>query len=175
MIMRSSLYPLLDSERFKWQSCIAGIIDKFLDLGANLNARIIAVLNGYCDDDCCEILAEASPLALIDFTSSDKACIAEETQARLRSAGAVNYRKCLYLRYNRADYYRLSKARSERLDEVITSSRTDRFANRLNKYSLDLDENAKKIIRDIEDSFSNEDAIDEQTVRNEIESLPKSF
>ena len=183
LIMLNILYCFPDSKRFKWQSCIAGIIDKFLDLGANPNARIIASLHGYRGDQYLTTIAEASPLALMDLTNSDEALVVEETKARLRSAGAVKYKTCLYIKKRKYSswvseldsYYRLSKAQSERLDEVIKSNQVSSLPIGLNRYSLALDKNGHRILQDIKDSFSKEDAIDVQTVRDEIKSLPKSF
>lgn len=170
-----------DSERFTWQSYIADIVEKFLDLGANPNARIITSSDTFAGNQLSTILLEASPLALIDIASIDNASFFTGIQAKLVSAGAVNYRKPLYIsigHYSRPDsimFYHLSKVRSEKLDPVITSLQVHMYRVDSSRHGLYLDENAQQILEDIKNSFSNEDAIDGQAMQNEIESLPLSF
>ena len=161
---------ILDAEWFAWQSLIADIIDKFLDLGASPNTRIIARFIAPRHD--CDITTEATPLALMDCANISGTNILTEIQARLRSAGAVSYRKPLFL-YSRG-FYCGSKIQSERLNNMITS-RGSPTGISFNTYWLSLNENDSQLLKDIKNSFSKEDAIDRQTMLNEIRSLPESF
>ena len=160
----------LDAERFPWQSCIADITDKFLGLGASPNTRTIATFHTARHD--CSIVTEASPLALMDHADINDT-ISKELKARLRSAGAVSLRKPIFL--CSSDFYRLTKVQSERLNEMITPSRLYHHPYNFNFYILYSEGKDTQIIQDIIDSFSKGDVIDEETVENEIASLPESF
>ena len=176
-----------DYERLTWQSCTAEIVEKFLNLGASPNTRIFVQLRAKMDSRC-TIWLQVSPLTLVDFASmttnhSHTAYNPAKIQESLRSAGALKHKDALYLSPSTHDpqpdsfmSHRLSKAQSEKVAEAIANAGLRIIPISWKGYfATDLDPSARGTLKEIMNSLSEDDAIDEETMRNEINSLPESF
>ena len=167
-----------DPEWLTLRSCLTDVIEKFLHLGARPNTKINILIHFRYKEETARIVLTASPLALIGLAGLENQHFLAETQASLQSAGAVKHNDALYLSASSdgpSINYRLSKVQSEKLVEAITSAELYISPVPWPNYHTFLDEPAQEIVEDIMDSFSKEDAIDEQTIMNEIRSLSESY
>ena len=180
-----------------WRSCTADVVEKFLYLGASPNTRIpIPLLWFGGTKGFGTIWLQMSPLALINlslmyFTESKLIHMLTEIQKSLRSAGAVKHMNALCIMgiqrpNNTSTAYRLSKVQADKLNEAITSatvfvspytSATVLTSSYVwHDYSLrSPDESTRVVLKEIRNSFSEEDAISIQTILHELETLPESF
>ena len=167
-----------DFEWLTWQSCTVDIVERLLDSGKNPNTRTSVRLSCENPNRRVSIFVKASPLALVEFPYMYSEYPLTRIQASLRSAGAVNRKELLYLSSHLSSapvcHYRLSGIQSQRLDEIIPSGQVHVDIFSLNCWRIALDANGIQMLEDIMDNFSNEDAIDEQTMLNEIRSFPES-
>ncbi|KAL8784235.1 MAG: hypothetical protein Q9195_009134 [Heterodermia aff. obscurata] len=167
-----------ESERRTGQACTFDIVERFLDLGAKSNTRIFFTFITYYNSITYAIIMEASPLAMVDLAEMKNIPFYTKTQASLRSAGACNYRYPRYLRMCSVGdlrYIRLSKVQSETINETLCPGEMYIDPRSEMLFIGDMDGPASHALRDILGSFSEEDSIDEETMLNEIASLPESF
>lgn len=168
--------PIPDSERLIRHADVVGIIERFLHLGANPNTRMFfpLVLDG--NRGSRNLLIEASPLALVDFAIMETTSFITKTQASLRASGAFSY---IYPRYfysgDRPSYFRLSEVQSKTLNEALGSNQTKVLIHVAYDFTVALVGSARHKVAEIINSFTFEEAIGEQTMLEEIASLPESF
>ena len=170
---------LSDPEWLTLQSCFTDVIERFLHLGARPNTRINISIHCRYKGEKAWIVLAASPLALIGLAGLENEHFLAETQASLQSAGAAKHTDALYisafLDERPTISYRVSKVQSEKIVDAIIPAEVLMPPVSWVSHHVFLDESAQEIIKDIMESFSKEDAIDAQTMWNEMQSLSESF
>lgn len=167
-----------ERSRLSMWSCVNDLVETFLSLGANPNTRIVLTYWTYNYD----IIMEQSPLALVEYVPGADPSLLSVIRARLCSAGAVNHRRFLFIsnRIGVANkcFYRLSHLQSERLIGAMRSSWSKRYSAWgpfLGPVPRCLDESDERMFEEIENSFTEKDSLDEQTVLDEIKKSEESF
>ena len=173
-------FSISDSVRLTEQAYMFEIVEKFLHLGASPNTRIFITLPVYANQDLQNLLIEASPLALVNIADMKNSTFNTKTQASLRVSGALSY---MYPRYLYSyepvtvgrPYFRFSEVQSKTLSEALGSNGVVMVNHAANDFKLALAGSAYHEVAEIINSFTLEEAIDEQTMQEEIAALPESF